>query len=560
MSEINEAENYGRAKISDVREWAEAKKDTPESLEIAGRILDDVIRGEDVFKAIRNHPIPRRGHISKSTLIKVYRARVAAGKMAEDAGLFAKLRMKPTRTLSGVTTVTVLTKPFPCPGECIFCPNDSRMPKSYLPDEPGAARAYQNEFDPFRQVRSRILAYEAVGHPTDKIELLVLGGSWTSYAPEYREWFIRRCFDALNGIGGSDGGAESDSLEAAQRRNESASHRNVGLVVETRPDELNSDTLKELRRLGVTKIQLGIQSLDDRLLTLNRRGHSVQEALNAVALCRAAGFKIVLHWMPNLLGATPESDREDFARLWSADRGGLGFCPDEIKIYPTQLVENADLYREWVEGRYRPYDTETLIELIAAIKPTIPPYCRVNRVIRDIPSHHVVAGNTRTSLRMDIQKRVRENGQRCGCIRCREVKGEAVARERLTLVDTVYEAVHAEEHFLQFVTADDKLAGYLRLSLAKPNRPDTGIEELSGASIIREIHIYGQSLAVGEEAEGAAQHIGLGRFLIERAVEITRENGLEKIAVIAAVGTRGYYRKRGFNQGQYYMIRNVSSK
>ena len=560
MSEINEAENYGRAKISDVREWAEAKKDTPESLEIAGRILDDVIRGEDVFKAIRNHPIPRRGHISKSTLIKVYRARVAAGKMAEDAGLFAKLRMKPTRTLSGVTTVTVLTKPFPCPGECIFCPNDSRMPKSYLPDEPGAARAYQNEFDPFRQVRSRILAYEAVGHPTDKIELLVLGGSWTSYAPEYREWFIRRCFDALNGIGGSDGGAESDSLEAAQRRNESASHRNVGLVVETRPDELNSDTLKELRRLGVTKIQLGIQSLDDRLLTLNRRGHSVQEALNAVALCRAAGFKIVLHWMPNLLGATPESDREDFVRLWSADRGGLGFCPDEIKIYPTQLVENADLYREWVEGRYRPYDTETLIELIAAIKPTIPPYCRVNRVIRDIPSHHVVAGNTRTSLRMDIQKRVRENGQRCGCIRCREVKGEAVARERLTLVDTVYEAVHAEEHFLQFVTADDKLAGYLRLSLAKPNCPDTGIEELSGASIIREIHIYGQSLAVGEEAEGAAQHIGLGRFLIERAVEITRENGLEKIAVIAAVGTRGYYRKRGFNQGQYYMIRNVSSK
>lgn len=560
MSEINEAENYGRAKISDVREWAEAKKDTPESLEIAGRILDDVIRGEDVFKAIRSHPIPRRGHISKSTLIKVYRARVAAGKMAEDAGLFAKLRMKPTRTLSGVTTVTVLTKPFPCPGECIFCPNDSRMPKSYLPDEPGAARAYQNEFDPFRQVQSRILAYEAVGHPTDKIELLVLGGSWTSYAPEYREWFIRRCFDALNGIGGSDGGAESDSLEAAQRRNESASHRNVGLVVETRPDELNSDTLKELRRLGVTKIQLGIQSLDDRLLTLNRRGHSVQEALNAVALCRAAGFKIVLHWMPNLLGATPESDREDFARLWSADRGGLGFCPDEIKIYPTQLVENADLYREWVEGRYRPYDTETLIELIAAIKPTIPPYCRVNRVIRDIPSHHVVAGNTRTSLRMDIQKRVRENGQRCGCIRCREVKGEAVARERLTLVDTVYEAVHAEEHFLQFVTADDKLAGYLRLSLAKPNCPDTGIEELSGASIIREIHIYGQSLAVGEEAEGAAQHIGLGRFLIERAVEITRENGLEKIAVIAAVGTRGYYRKRGFNQGQYYMIRNVSSK
>lgn len=552
-SDLNEPKNFGRAKISDVREWADAKKDTPETLEIAGKILDDVIRGTDVFKAIRSHPIPHRGHISKSTLIKVYRTRVAEGKIAENAELFAKLRMKPTRTLSGVTTVTVLTKPFPCPGECIFCPNDSRMPKSYLPDEPGAARAYQNEFDPYRQVRSRIQAYEAVGHPTDKIELLILGGSWTSYSPEYREWFVRRCFDAMN-----ESEAEADSLESAQQRNETANHRNVGLVVETRPDELNPESLKELRRLGVTKIQLGIQSLDDQILKLNRRGHSVQDALDAVALCRAAGFKIVLHWMPNLLGATPDSDIADFARLWSADRAGLGFCPDEIKIYPTQLVENAGLYQEWVEGRYHPYDTETLIELIAAVKPTIPPYCRVNRVIRDIPSHHVVAGNTRTSLRMDIQKRVKENGQRCGCIRCREVKGEAVALSRLTLVDTVYEAVKAEEHFLQFVTADDKLAGYLRLSIAQPDRPETGIEELRGASIIREVHIYGQSLAVGEESDGAAQHIGLGRRLIEKAVEITREKGLEKIAVIAAIGTRGYYRKRGFEQGKYYMIRNIS--
>ena len=555
MIEPPEAKNYGRAKISDVREWADAKKDTPETLAVAGKILDDIVRGEDVFKAIRSHPVPRRGHISKSTLIKVYRARVADGTISEDAELLAKLRMKPTRTLSGVTTVTVLTKPFPCPGECIFCPNDSRMPKSYLPDEPGAARAYQNEFDPFRQVQSRIQAYEAVGHPTDKIELLILGGSWTSYTPEYREQFIRRCFDAMNGDDESGG---SDSLEEAQRRNESADHRNVGLVVETRPDELNPAALKELRRLGVTKIQLGVQSLDDDILKRNRRGHTVRDALNAVALCRAAGFKIVLHWMPNLLGATPESDREDFARLWSADQGGLGFCPDEIKIYPTQLVENADLYREWVEGRYRPYDTETLIELVAAIKPTIPPYCRVNRVIRDIPSHHVVAGNTRTSLRMDIQKRVRENGQRCGCIRCREVKGEAVALDRLTLGDRVYDAVQAEEHFLHFATPDDKLAGYLRLSIPKPGRPDPEIDDLAGASIIREIHIYGQSLAVGEESDGAAQHIGLGRLLIEKAVEITREKGLNKIAVIAAVGTRGYYRKRGFVQGQYYMIRNFS--
>ena len=186
--------------IDDVSRWEAAKKETPETLAIAGKILDDVIAGEDVFKAIRSHPIPDRGHISKSSLITVYRARVAAGELAEDAGLYLKLRMKPSRTLSGVTTVTVLTRPFPCPGECIFCPNDARMPKSYLPDEPGAARAFQNEFDPYRQVRSRLRAYEAVGHPTEKIELLILGGSWTSYPIEYRERFIQRCFDAMNGV------------------------------------------------------------------------------------------------------------------------------------------------------------------------------------------------------------------------------------------------------------------------------------------------------------------------------------------------------------------------
>lgn len=544
------SKSRNRAVIADHRKWAESRKDTPETLATARIVLDEVIAGMDVFKAIRKHPVPKRGHVSKSTLIKVYRALVENGELDEDPELLAKIRMKPTRTLSGVTTVTVLTRPFPCPGECIFCPNDARMPKSYLPDEPGAARAYQHDFDPFDQVQSRLRTYNAVGHPTDKIELLILGGSWTSYPEDYRERFILRCFDAMNGC-------DSPDLATAQKRNETATHRNVGLVIETRPDELTPQALKELRRLGVTKIQLGVQSLDDNILNLNRRGHTVREALDAVALSRAAGFKIVLHWMPNLLGATPESDKADFARLWATDRGGLGFCPDELKIYPTQLVENADLYNEWLAGRYHPYSTETLIELIADLKETIPPYCRVNRVIRDIPSHHVVAGNKRTSLRMDIQKRLADTGRRCNCIRCREVKGQAVDPDTLQLVDYVYTAAHATEHFLEFVTPDDKLAGYLRLSLPLPGYPETGIEELSHAAIIREIHIYGQSLGVGEESEGAAQHVGLGKQLIERAVEITRENNLPKLVVIAAIGTREYYRKRGFRDGRYYMIREI---
>ncbi len=294
--------------------------------------------------------------------------------------------MKPIRTLSGVTTVTVLTKPYPCPGKCIFCPTDVRMPKSYLPDEPGARRGLEHDFDPYGQVASRLQALEAVGHPTDKVELLILGGSWCAYRRDYHEWYLKRCFEALNGV-------ESASLEEAQTINETADKRNVGLVIETRPLDITPEELTWLRRLGVTKVQMGAQSMDDRILELNQRGHTVADTQRAVALLRAAGFKVVLHWMPNLLGASLDSDREDFTHLWD------DLCPDEIKIYPTQLLANSDLHAYWQRGEYTPYTTEELIELIADVKPTIPRYCRVNRVVRDIPSVNVVEGNKRTSLR-----------------------------------------------------------------------------------------------------------------------------------------------------------------
>ena len=327
-------------------------------------------------------------------LVNVYQQLVKSGQWEENQKISSQIRMKPVRTLSGVTTVTVLTKPYPCPGKCIFCPSDIRMPKSYLPDEPGARRGLEHQYDPFNQVKSRIEALEAVGHPTEKIELLILGGTWSAYRQDYQEWFILRCFDALNG-------AESETLEKAQKMNETAFHRNVGLVIETRPDFINPAELKRLRSYGVTKIQIGIQSLDDEILIKNRRGHTVESALQAVNLIRAAGFKIVIHWMPNLLGATLASDRVDFSRLWE------GFCPDEIKIYPTQLLDNAELFEYWQRGDYRPYSTHELVDLIAEIKPTIPRYCRVNRVIRDIPSTYVIDGNKRTSLRQDVQKEMK---------------------------------------------------------------------------------------------------------------------------------------------------------
>ena len=507
--------------------WIENRKYTAEKLAQARLVLDKVRQGRPVNDAIRRHPLAGGGYVGKHLLVAVYRQQVEDGEQEEDPALLARIRMKPVRTLSGVTTVTVLTKPYPCPGKCIFCPTDVRMPKSYLPDEPGARRGLEHDFDPYAQVASRLQALEAVGHPTDKVELLILGGTWSAYRRDYQTWFVQRCLDAMNKV-------ESASLQQAQSVNETAAHRNVGLVVETRPDHIDLDEIGWLRRLGVTKVQIGAQCLDDHILALNLRGHTVEDTRRAVALLRSAGFKIVLHWMPNLLGATPESDQEDFSRLWDQ------LCPDEIKIYPNQLLENTGLYEIWQQGGYQPYSTEALVGLIAQIKTTIPRYCRVNRVIRDIPSTNVVEGNKRTSLRQDVQAEMHKHGKRCMCIRCREVSGQKVQLELLQTNDLVYQAGGAEEHFLSFDTPDDRLVAFLRLSLPGHASPQTGLADLRDAAIIREVHVYGQSLQVGAEEQGVAQHSGLGSRLIEWAAEIARAHGFSQLAVISAIGTRQY--------------------
>jgi elongator complex protein 3 len=424
------------------------------------------------------------------------------------------------------------------------------MPKSYLPDEPGAMRALEHGFDPYTQVKSRLEALNSVGHPTDKVELLILGGTFSSYRRDYQEWFVRRCFDAMN-TQYSAPEEEGIGMRETQFLNESALHRNVGLSVETRPDEVSQDELAWFRSLGVTKVQMGVQSLDDQILELNQRGHTVAEARRATALLRAAGFKIVLHWMPNLLGATLDSDRADFPCLWK------DLCPDEIKIYPTQLLKTAPLYDYWQRGEYHPYTTEELVNLIADVKPSIPRYCRVNRVIRDIPSPHVVAGNKRTSLRQDVHAEMARRGTHCDCIRCREVRGGKVEAVSLRLDDLIYHPEGAEEHFLSFITHEDKITGFLRLSLPGPDSPPTGLTDLRGAAIIREVHVYGQSLAVGTEQSGAAQHAGLGTRLLAEAERIARQKGYRWMAVIAAVGTRLYYLERGFERGELYLVKSL---
>lgn len=531
--------------------WSEADKhssDLDQHEDVLVDILDEVrsaadLSQRDLSQIMRNHTLPNGDMLSKDRIIRGYRALCERDGRPVDSEMVRRLRVKPTRTISGVAPVAVLTEPHPCPGECIFCPEPLGMPKSYLPDEPGAMRAAAHEFDPYDQTASRIGALRQIGHSVDKIELLILGGSWSAYPDDYQEWFVRRCLDAMNRV-------DADSLEEAQRLNEEAECRNVGLVIETRPDLITPSEIRRLRRLGATKVQLGVQSLHDDLLALNRRGHTAVDTHRAMRLLRLGGFKIVAHWMPNLLGATPESDLEDFRRLWDP-----AMRPDELKIYPTALLRDTELYERWRRGEFRPYDEETMVELLSRCKRLIPPYCRVNRLMRDIPAPNIVAGVTKSNLRQIVQRRMAREGMTCRCIRCREVRGEPIDADDICLRRTIYETDGTRELFLEWVVPGGELAGFLRLSLPQLEPP---IDELQGCAMIREVHIYGPAVGLGDEVESAPQHTGLGSQLIEEAKQMARQDGYNRLAVIAAVGTRPYYRERGFESRNLYMIASLA--
>jgi elongator complex protein 3 len=513
---------------------------------------------DEIMRILAQHPRDSKGYFSKIELVIGYQQLTAAGDLPFERQVLRRLQMKPIRTSSGVAPVTVLTKPSGCPGHCIFCPDDVRMPKSYLPNEPGARRAAQCDFDPYLQVRTRLDTFDAMGHTADKIELLILGGTWSAYSRHYREWFVKRCLDAMNWDPAQGNPLESQSLAEAQAINEQTRRRNVGLVIETRPDWITPAEVVHLRQLGVTKVQLGVQSLDERILSLNERGHGVAEVRQAIRLLRAAGFKLHLHWMPNLHGATPALDREDFARLWTDP------ClrPDELKIYPCSIIAGTELHRLWQIGEYRPYTDEELIALVADCKTIIPPYCRVNRVFRDIPADDIVAGSKRSNLRQLVHEYMAEHDQVCRCIRCREVRAVAVNEAELRPVEHDYETDITHEQFLSYETAAGQLAGFLRLSLpyrGAASLPGTSeiwqaLPEIAGAAMIRELHVYGPALSIGSTSAGEAQHMGLGRRLVSLAEERAREAGYNRLAVISAIGTRRYYEGLGFERDGLYMV------
>ena len=501
---------------------------------------------------LRRHPRAGRGLFSRSELLaglEAFSAQLALGE--RQAELAERLRRRRIRTLSGVAPVTVFTKPHPCPGRCIFCPTDVRMPKSYLSAEPGCQRAAQYAFDPFAQTVGRLRDFRAIGHPVDKVELIVLGGTWSAYPLPYRIWFVKRCIDALNSFGAAFAGPDAPEragwpeLEAAQAANERAELRCVGLSLETRPDHISRREVLELRRFGATKIQLGLQSLSDDVLARNARGHGVAESREAMALLRSAGFKLHAHWMPNLLGSSPAADRADFDRLFDDP----ALRPDELKIYPCFLIDGTELVASWRSGEWRPYSDEELTALLADCMARTPRWCRLTRIVRDISAQDILAGSKVANLRERAVAQLRTTGRESRDIRAREIRAEAAAEGDFALRETEYEAAGGRERFIEAVTASDRLLGFARLWL--PSAP-AWQDELRDSALLRELHVYGALAPLGTRAARHAQHRGLGRRLLARAAEVSRKAGFARLAVISAVGTRPYYERHGFERGQLY--------
>jgi len=489
--------------------------------------LDKNISSKKELEALKRRFLaanPQLLKIRNDHLWVVYRELIKRGQIVADTSLESVLRLKGIRTLSGVAPVAVLTKPYPCPGSCVYCPNDPELPRSYLDDEPAVMRAIQADYSAYRQVEMRLQALKNIGHPTNKVELIILGGTFTAYPRDYQEEFVRNCFEACSG-------GKAVSLAEAQQINESAARRMVGLSIETRPDELDEETIRWLRYLGVTRVELGVQSTFDDVLEKCHRLHTVQQTAEATSLLRRAGIQIVYHVMLNLPASDPKRDLEMFRILFSDPR----FYPDQLKIYPCVVLEGTELWKWWRRGKYQPYSDEDLIRLLVEIKKVLPPCVRVNRLFRDIPVGNIRAGSKISNLRQIVQLELKKQGLRCRCIRCREVRDRSSVTPRLKLVVYRYEVLGGEEHFLSLVDEQDYLHGLLRLFFPR-DRESHFLSELVGCALISELHVFGQVQSFDSSTLVGVQHRGLGGRLLQEAEKLAQDSGFEKIAVTSAVG------------------------
>ncbi|KKQ28216.1 MAG: Histone acetyltransferase Elp3-like protein [Candidatus Magasanikbacteria bacterium GW2011_GWC2_37_14] len=579
-------------------------------------ILQNPANGEVFYNLLRKETNKLKTSIPpKRELIIAYQKLIKNKRAVPNKHFEFLLRKAQIRTLSGVAVITSLVKPYNCPGNCVYCPSEARMPKSYLASEPAAARALGLKFNPYEQMRQRILMLEQNGHPTDKIEYIIKGGSWNAYPLKYQYWFILESFRACNelssrtlrskgcgdpkdsqkktGIASSRSSeTRNDSLEQLrqqlkieQRKNETSKHRIIGLTLETRPDCVTPTTIVHMREQGCTRIELGLQAPDDKILKLVDRGHTVQQFKDAMLLLRQAGFKVDLHFMPDLPGTTAKHDVEMYKLLFSDP----GLKPDMVKIYPCTVIKSAPLYKWYKAGKYKPYSEHKLFEALIAMKLATPRYCRISRLIRDIPENEISGGNIITNLRQHLATEMKNRGLKCQCLRCREIGHQQDLRlktEDLRLFTDKYETTGGTEYFLSYEDKNRQVVfAFLRLRLptviASPARAGRGNPNVlntsmgiasspSGASrndtaFIRELHTYGQLMTLKHEhikalkQKNDVQHTGFGKKLVLEAEKIAKKNHYQKLSIISGVGVRGYYRKLGYKLEKTYMTKKIST-
>ncbi len=488
---------------------------------------------------------------SNIQLLKEYHKLLGKKRIKRNSQLERLLRKRPIRTLSGVAVVSLLTKPYPCPGKCIFCPTEKGLPKSYLRGEPAAERAFKLKFDPFSQVEKRIESLKNQGHPTDKIEIRVIGATFSVYPKDYKIWLFANLFAAANQRKKLEK-ANLKDLKKEQRVNEKTENRIVGISIETRPDFLNKKEIPLMRELGITMVELGVQTVFDEVLKKCQRGHGIKEIISATKLLKDTGFKIMYQMMPNLPGSNLEKDFQVFKEIFENEN----YKPDWLKIYPCLVCKGAKLYKIWKRGEFKPYSDKELLELLIKVKKIVPYWVRIARLFRDIPVPKIEAGSKISNLREVIQEEMEKGKLKCKCIRCREVREKYNPKEKIYLFREDYQASKEKEIFLSFENKKrTKLFAFSRLRL--PSQKKRLLPVLENSVIVRELHTYGQMITLGSKSL-APQHKGLGKKLMKEAEKITKKDfKLSKIAVISGVGAREYYRKLKYKLEDEYMVKKI---
>ena len=462
------------------------------------------------------------------------------------------LRVHPRRSASGIVVVTAFSAPFSCPhGTCVFCPGGPRYgtPQSYLPASPGMKVALATEFDPSLQVSISLEKYRANGHGVSKVEAIIEGGTFIAVDKAYQSSFVKGVYEGLNG-------KSSSSLQEAQLVNETAMSRCVGLTLESKPDWCSPKDIDLMLSYGITRLEIGVQSLRDHVLAANNRGHATQDAVNAFQVSRDAGLKVTAHMMPGLPGSSPEEDLDDLRRIFEDE----SFKPDMSKLYPTLVVPGTPLERQLKAGLYQPYPDEVVIDILREMKRIVPPWHRIMRIQREIPSDEIVGGVRSGNLRQLVLAKARKKRIECQCIRCREVAlrepPEGMTSDSLEYRESRYRASGGEEVFGSFESGRSNLiSGFVRLRVPSDgaHRP-----EMTNAAVVRELRVYGRTVAVGARQETAWQHRGLGASLMERMEKIAREDfGVKSLNVTSAVGTRNYYRRLGYEKLGPYMTKRI---